>query len=374
MRVLVPILVLAAVATSVLFWSQRQRGQNHVSGTIEADEIRVGSRVGGRIQEVLAEEGQFVRAGDVLIRLEPHDLRERLAQARATLAANKANLARLQAGVRPEEIEQAVALRDRYQAILNRLLAGSRPLELKILNDKVDFAQAELRDAQREFVRVKALGEQGQAIQFELESKRDLLAAAEARANQSADELSLAKEGPRAEEIAEARANLAGAEAALGMQRAGYRKEEIEQASATVGAATEAVAIVERQIQELEVKSPGECFVDAVNLHPGDLVIAGAPILTLLNMSDLWVRAYVPEDRLGLKIGARISMRVDAYPGREFQGRLVFIARQAEFTPSNAQTSEERVKQVFRVKVALEDSGNDLRPGMPADVYLPPRP
>jgi multidrug resistance efflux pump len=105
-------------------------------------------------------------------------------------------------------------------------------------------------------------------------------------------------------------------------------------------------------------------------LQPGDLVFANAPAVSLIDMQRVWVRAYVPEDRLDLALGDRLPVTVDSYPGKRFTGEITFISRQAEFTPSNVQTPEERSKQVFRVKVTLVDGLDQLRPGMAADVWL----
>jgi membrane fusion protein YbhG len=107
-----------------------------------------------------------------------------------------------------------------------------------------------------------------------------------------------------------------------------------------------------------------------VELHPGDLVIANAPVISLMDTRSLWVRAYVPENRLQQKVGEKLRVSVDSFPSQRFAAHLSFIARQAEFTPGNIQTPEERSKQVFRIKVVLDEGLDRLRPGMSADVWL----
>ena len=102
------------------------------------------------------------------------------------------------------------------------------------------------------------------------------------------------------------------------------------------------------------------------------MVAAGAPVLSMIDHRHLWVRAYVPQNRIALQVGQRLRVTVDSLPHQEFIGTVTFIARQAEFTPSNIQTPEERAKQVFRIKVALEKGGESIRPGMTADVWLDP--
>lgn len=364
---LIPLALIALVALAL---SQRSGGPPTVSGIIEAHDIRLGSRVGGRVREVHVAEGQAVKAGDVLVALEPYDLNERLAGAEGALAAARARLARLEAGFRVEEIAQARAARDRYKAVLDKLRAGFRPLELQIIRDKLAVAEADLAKAQFDYDKIKALDAQGNAAPDEMVERTRGLEVARARLAQARDELALAEEGTRAEEVAEAGALLASAEAALQLAEAGSRHEDISEAKANAEAAEANVAAVRRQIDELQVVAPSAGVVEAIELRPGDLIPANAPVVTLLDTSELWVRAYVPE-RSKLAVGAEVDVRVDALGERRLKGRVSFIAREAEFMPSNVQTPEERSKQVFRIKVELRDDKGELRPGMAVDVILP---
>ena len=118
------------------------------------------------------------------------------------------------------------------------------------------------------------------------------------------------------------------------------------------------------------IRAPVGGVVEALALRPGDLLAANAPALLLLDPSRLWVRAYVPEGRLTLTLGQEVSLQVDPFPGERFRGRVSYIAGEAEFTPGNVQTPNERSKQVFRIKVSLVDGLDRLRPGMSADVVL----
>lgn len=366
-RVIALALVAAVGGIGALYWSQSHFGEEFVSGTIEADDIRVGSRVGGRISEVSVEEGQRVRTGDPLLTLDPYDLNERLAEARSLLAGQKATLAKLEAGFRSEEIAQARAKRDALKAVLDKLVAGKRPLEISMLEAKERIAAAEFGNANRELERIKAIADR---TADELDRATFLRDGKEAALALARDELALAREGTRIEEKAEAAAKLAEAEAALQMLERGYREEEKAEARARVEAAAAAAAALERQLDELTVRAPRECVVDAIDLEPGDLIAPNAPVVTLIDPKSLWVRAYVPEGRLGVQIGQKAAVAVDAYPGRRFAGHIVFIARQSEFAPSNAQTQEERSKRVYRIKVLLDEGHDVLRPGMSADVYL----
>jgi multidrug resistance efflux pump len=367
-RVIVILLVVAAL-TAALVYSQWRPRARFVSGFVEADEIRVGSRVGGRVSKTVAREGQLVRAGDVLVELEPYDLNERRAQAQAELAAKQAELDRLKSGYRPEEIAESQAKLQQGQAKLAMLQAGPRKQEIAAGEARATLAEAQRSLAQRTLKRLQDSLAHNAASQDEVDHAADELAAAESTLAVRRQELDQLREGSRKEEITEAQAQVAQAQAALNLMRAGYRAEEIAQASAAVEAAKAALAIIDSQVAELTIKAPVDGVVQAVDLQPGDLVAANAPMLSMLDLSHLWVRAYVPENRLAVQVGDKVSISADSFPNRRFAGHIIFIASQAEFTPNNVQTPEERSKQVFRIKVEMDQEKDLLRPGMPVDVW-----
>lgn len=370
-RIVLLIIVLAAAVIGWLFWTQTRAWPLIVSGFIEADEIRVGSRVGGRVSEVLAAEGQTLKAGDLLYRIDPFDLRETLAQAQSELAAHQAEHARLKAGFRREEIEQIRAKRDGAAALLDKLIAGPRKGEIEIARAKLNSARANLELAKSESDRVAHLNKEDSAVPIEMDRVARGLKAAQAEVDSATQEVALLNEGTRKEDIAQARAAKAEADAALAMMESGYRAEDLAKAAAQVAAAQAAVAAIHLRLKELDVVAPCDCVVEAIDLRPGDFVGPSAPSAAVLDLSRLWVRAYVLESRLGqIKLGQRVPIRVDSFPGRRFMAHVAFIAREAEFTPRNVQTPEERTKQVFRIKVMLDEGRDALRVGMAADVLL----
>ncbi len=312
------ILVVAAGAVALLVWSQHRRPPLKASGLIEADEIRVGSRVGGRVAKVAVIEGQKVKAGDVLVELAPFDLLEHRAEAQAELARLQARLDELKHGPRAQEIDAAEA--------------------------RLRYAKAELELAQSTYNRIKP-SFQTHAV--------------------SAEQMDQAEK-----ELKAATANLGQRQAELDLLKAGTRPEEIDQAQAAVKSAQASLDATNKQIDELTVKAPCDAVVESLDLRPGDMVPANAPVLSLLDLSHLWVRAYVPENHLDLQLNQKLTVTVDSFPGRKFAGHISFIAKQAEFTPNNVQTPEERSKQVFRIKVTLDEGLDVLRPGMAADVWL----
>jgi multidrug resistance efflux pump len=167
-----------------------------------------------------------------------------------------------------------------------------------------------------------------------------------------------------------ARADLKATQEALGLLEEGTRKESLAAAAAELEAARAALRALERAIDELVVRAPANAVVEACELEPGDLVAPGAPVVTLRDVAELRVRAYVPQERMTFTVGARAAVGVDAFPGRRFRAHVDFVAPTAEFTPNNVQTSEERADVVVRVRVTLEEGQESLRPGIAADVWF----
>ncbi len=369
----VAILLLAALLIGVIAYSRLRPESSTVSGFIEADETRLGSRVGGHVAEVLVEEGQRVRQGQILVELEPYDLLKQEQEAAATLKARQADLQRLEAGLRDEEVAQAAARHRQLVAHLEKLKNGPRPQEKVAAEANLRAAESELKLAEQNHERVVSLAARNAAPQEDLDRASEELQAALARRVVREQELALLKEGTRREEIAQAEAQVEEARQTLLLAEDGFRDEEIEAARAARDAAQAALEALRLRIAELKITASSDGVVQAIDLHPGDLVPPNAPVLSVLDDRRLWVRAYVPEDRLDLQLGRRLTITVDSYPDEEFEGEVTFISDQAEFTPSNVQTRDERVKQVFRIKVALTQDQDRLRPGMAAVVQLKPR-
>ncbi|MCU0872682.1 MAG: HlyD family efflux transporter periplasmic adaptor subunit [Pirellulaceae bacterium] len=368
-RIALLLLVMAGL-TALVAYSQQRPELAKISGFIEADEIRLGSRVGGRVARVHVEEGQLVRTGDVLVELEPFDLLELEQEAEAQLAAKQADYDRLQAGFRAEEQAQAKARVGQLQARLELLVNGPRPQEKEAAKAQLTVAESTLKLAQQNHARVAGLFDKGAAPREQFDEATEKLQAALATVVVRQQELSLLEAGTRREDIERARAELEEAQQALALTNTGYRPEEIAAAKAARDAAQAALAAIRTRQKELRIVAPVDGTVEAQELQPGDLTLPGAPVLTIVDNQRLWVRAYLPENRLNVKFGQRLWVTVDSYPQRRFAGEVTFLARQAEFTPSNIQTPEERSKQVFRIKVTLKEGWDVLRPGMSADVWL----
>lgn len=317
------IVALVAVAAAILRLGFLGDGGSRAliaSGTVEATEAQLGFQVPGRIEAIAVKEGDAVTAGSELARLDRAEVEARRAQAEAQVAGARALLTELERGSRREEIAQARAERDAAR-------------ERKV-------------DAERDLERVRRLHDGGAVSQEALDKAVLGLEVAASRYAQTAEQLRLLEAGPRPERIAAQRAAL-------------------DQAVAAVRA-------IDATLANMVIRSAFGGVVTVRHREPGESVAAGAPVLTVMNRDDRWVRIYVPENRLAsVHLGQRATIASDTYHGVTYGGEVVFIASEAEFTPKNVQTTEERVKLVYAVKVRITgDPRYDLKPGMPVDVTL----
>jgi len=360
----------ACAGLGLLLWSQWRAEPLVVSGFVETDEIRLGSRVGGRVARVLVEEGDRVKAGQVLVELEPYDLLEREAAAAATLAARQAEYAKLVAGYRSEEVAQAEARYERAKAEHAKLVAGPRPQEIEAARDRLEAAEAEVQFSEWSHQRGRELFDRNAIAREELDRRAEQLRVARSLLSVRRNELALLEEGTRREDIEAAAAAVTEAQAALELARAGFRQEDVALARASMESAEANLKAIARQREELRILAPLDGVIESLSLRPGDMTAPGVPAMSMLDPRRLWVRAYVPED-VAMPLGQKVRVTVDAYPGESFAAEVTYVARQAEFTPNNVQTPEERSKQVFRIKATLREGLDRLRPGMAADVWLP---
>lgn len=309
---LIPVLLLGACG------GDDRNGRIHASGHIEATEVRLAATVGGRLLEAPFEEGDAVRAGELVARLETFDAEHRLAQARATAAAADAQL--------------------------RLLLAGTRAEDLKRAEDHLAQAQAELDAAARDLVRLEGLAERGTATdkaRDDAETRREVAARAAAAARAEVEKL---VSGPRSQEIEAARAQRAAAEAQ--------------------------VAAVDQQITDATVLAPRDGVLVERVAEPGEVLPPGATIAVLVDLTRPWLDVWVDEPSLAaIRLGDRVEVAVDGHE-EALEGTVAYVSDVAEFTPKNVQTPKERAKLVFRVKVVLDNPDGLFKPGMPADAWF----
>lgn len=263
---------------------------------------------------------------------------------------------------------QARAAVEQARSLVDELQAGSRPEERAAAFAAVEAAQAEALRWREEYARQRELRDNGVGTPRELEQAQAAHGIAQARLGQARENEKLVAAGPREEVLRRARGALAEAEARHSLVVAGPRPETIAQARAALGRAREALGLAEIQLGYATAVSPRTGVVLSENVEPGEVVAAGTPVVTVGDLAEVWLRAYVSETDLGrVRLGQRVDLSTDTYPGRVYEGRLSFLAAQAEFTPKAVQTQEERVKLVYRVKVTVANPDGELKPGMPAD-------
>ena len=291
---------------------------SYISGHVEATEVRIAPKVGGRIQELKTVEGDSVQAGQEVARIDPVDLLLALQSARAARGQAAADLDLLVAGARKEDIAEAAA--------------------------RVDQARAELQAAGQDLQRMQGLLDSGSGTP---KSRDDALARRDA-----------------------ADAALRASEERLRRLRAGSRPEEIQAARARVQGADALIAQLEQQIADATVTSPVGGIVTEKLVEQGEMVQPGTPLLVVSDLEHAWLTTYVSEPDLArIRIGEEVEVVTDS--GAKRKGHVSFIASQAEFTPKNVQTRDERIKLVFKVKVLLENSDGIFKPGMPAEARFP---
>lgn len=369
-RVVPIVLVLAAVYFGYAFWKARQPYE--WSGTVEARTMEVGSKVGGRIKDVLVREGDSAKAGQALVQLEPGDLPAQLLGAQGALDQAKANLQKMKNGSRPEEIEQARANAQTATAALQEAVNGSRHEQVAGAAARLQAAEFALEKATLDQKRTNILFDKGAASRADKDNADLALQSAVANRDSARDTLDELKNGSRREDIAQATARAAQARASAKLTEAGSRVEDIEAAAAAVDQAQGKVDQIKVQIDELVIRAPRAARVESLDLRPGDIIQPNSTAATLLEDDQLYVRIYVPETEIGhLKLGDTVPITVDSFANRSFQGVVEHINQQGEYSPRNLQTADERADEVFAARVGLREGRDVLRAGMAAFIRVP---
>jgi multidrug resistance efflux pump len=364
------IVVLALGYAGYRLWLARQPFE--WSGTVEARTISVGSRAGGRIKNVIAREGDHVKAGQPLLELEAADLYAQRLQAQGQLDQAQATLEKLEKGARPEELEQARARTMTASAALEQSRSGARREQILGAQARLQGQEAAVQKAELDANRFRQLFARGAAARAELDNAETALraqAAARDALKQQLDELT---HGTRKEEVQQATARAEEARASQKLIQAGSRVEDIKAAQGQVESAKGRLDQINTMIDELVVKAPRDARVESLDLRPGDIVMPNATTATLLEDDQLYVRIYVPETHIGhIKVGQEVPITVDSFPGKKFKGVVEHINHVGEFSPRNLQTADERADQVFATRIGIREGQDQLRAGMAAFTSVP---
>ena len=420
----IPIVIIVVVLGLGGYWLvNRAAAQDQglkASGTIEATDVTISPEIGGRVLEVLATDGDAVSKDQPVVRLDDTLLQAQLKQveanvqavqaqqraAQAQQRAAQANYDLLKSGPIAEQIQaaqEAVKTAEANvtgaQAQLAQMLAGPRAAEIAAAEAAVAKASSEVTFAQQAYDGVvegrataKAYGVPGGGLGLMEEKMRAQLQAIQANYEVAVKRLAQLKQGATQDEVNQARARVAAAEAQQGMAQAqleqvqkGARTEQLTAAQAQIDAATAQMEGAGAQIEAAKAQAEAlQAQIDKMTLHaplsgvvlkrsiePGEFVAPGAGLMTVGDTGNLYITVYIPENRYGqINLGQPVVVKVDSFPEESFTARVTRIANQAEFTPRNVQTAEGRATTVFAVKLAVDNAGGKLKPGMPADVYF----
>jgi HlyD family secretion protein len=289
------------------------------SGTIEAVEIVVSSKVAGQVLSLSYKEGARVAPGDTLAVVDHATLDIQLRQAEAGVRLAESQLALLVEGARREDIRQAEAA--------------------------LEQVQASLKVAEDDAARMRELFRTGSVTSKQRDDAAARLTVAAAQRDAALE--------------------------AVRKVRQLARPEEVRAAEARLDQARSAADLLAKTIADCTVSAPAGGIVTHKAVEAGELVTPGAAVITLADLDSVYVMIYVTELEVGrIKLGGDAEIRIDAFPDRPFAGKITYISPEAEFTPKNVQTKEDRVKLVFGVKVEIENREGLLKPGLPADAVV----
>jgi multidrug resistance efflux pump len=340
-------------------------------GVVEIQEVRLGSKAGGRVARVAIKEGEIAEEGRELVTFEVPELEAQRDQAQGRLDAAVAELEKAQKGPRREEKEAGKAAVDAARARWQRLKVGWREEEIRQARDDLEAAEADAVQARRDFERVDRIFRQSAGSKADLDAARAGRDRATGRAAAARARLDMFLRGSRDEDIAEAAAELARVQANFDLLQAGTRSEDIASALAKVAELRGKVRELEAQLLEASIRAPERVLIEVVAVRKGDLVPPNQPVLRVLRADDLWVKVYVPETELGrVRLNEEVTVTIDAANGKVYHGRVEQIASISEFTPRNVQSADERRHQVFGIKVRVADPAGVFKSGMAAQVTV----
>jgi HlyD family secretion protein len=380
------VLLLALIGGGGYWWYQSANAKPGdrllVSGNLELTQVDISFKMAGRLVERTVNEGDQVKKGQLLARLDPGQLQQQQLRDQAIISSAQSSYRQLETSIAFQRatIESDVAAKhaelSEAQAKLDALLHGNRQQDIQGSAAAVTDAKAQLDYAKSDWDRAQVLFKNEDISKQQYDQFRMKLDSATAMLNQAEGRYSLMKEGARAEDIAGARAAVARAQAAvktaeanrLELQRKeeelGARKAEIQRSTAQEG-------ISQSQLNDTAVYAPMDGVVLVKSAEVGEVIAAGTNVMTIGDIDHPWLRAYVNETDLGrVKLGQTVQLKTDSFPNKTYTGHVSFISSDAEFTPKQIQTKEERVKLVYRIKIEVENSAHELKSNMPIDAEI----
>ncbi len=386
MKKLIVILLIAAAGTVGYLWytgAFTPKGNFiAVSGNLELTEVDLSFKIAGRLIERKVDEGDWVKTGDLIARLDPIELQRQATRDKAMVIGAKSNYDQLVTSIQFQKstLESDVAARQAElnlaQAKLDEMLNGSRQQDIQQAIAGVNDATAQLDYARLDWDRAQTLFKNDDISKQQFDQARTKFESAQAVLRQAQEKESEVKEGPRKEDIAGARADVARAAAAVQTAEANRlevqrKEEELQQRKSEIERTEAQAGISEKQLSDTEIFTPIDGVVLVKSAEPGEVLAAGTTVVTVGDLEHPWLRAYINETDLGrVKLGQKVKLTTDSYPTKAYWGHVSYIASQAEFTPKQIQTKEERVKLVYRIKIEVENKEHELKDNMPVDAQI----
>ena len=380
------LVALLGIAIGAHYWDhwRGEDGQTiKISGNIELTEVEIAFKSAGRLVFLAVNEGDSVKKGELIARLDQEELSERRNSAQAAFTSTESRLGQMTTSIQfqGEQVEgqlaRARAELQQTEAALRELEAGSRKQEIEASRAVMLKAETEFAKAERDWNRAQTLYQKEDISTSQYDDFRARFESAAALLQQSREQYDLVKEGPHKERIEAARAQVERAKANLRLaeanrlelvrlhQEKSARESDVRQARSQLG-------VFETQLRDSEVFAPMNGIVLVKAAEPGEVLAAGTTVVTLGNLAKPWLRGYINEKDLGrVKLGTEVKVTTDSYPGKVYAGKITFIAAEAEFTPKQIQTQEERVKLVYRIKIEINNPNGELKSNMPADAVIP---
>jgi HlyD family secretion protein len=387
MKKILPILVVVAAAAGggyYIYGRLHPKNANTltVSGNLELTQVDISFKVPGKLIELDVDEGYYVKKGQVIARIDRDQVESQRSRDEASLNNSQFQYDQMETSVQWQRrtLDSDIALRTAElrasEAHLAELLAGSRPQEIQEARAAVADAKAQHDQAQADWVRAQDLFKDDDISKQQYDQYRTKLDSTTALLRESNERLALVVEGPRKEDIDAARADVVRAQAALEAAKANQlelkrREQDVLAHRADIARARAQVAITDSQINDTVVTAPIDGVVLVKSAEVGEVLAAGTTVVTIGDIDHPWLRAYISESDLGrVKYGQPAELRSDSFPGKTYPGRISFIASEAEFTPKQIQTFEERVKLVYRIKIDVDNRSHDLKLNMPVDADI----
>jgi HlyD family secretion protein len=353
-----------------------------VSGNIELAQVDIAFKTSGRLIDRTVNEGDAVQKGMVIARLDREQLLHQRDTATAALATAQAQLAESISALtwQRETMEADMQLRNAdlsaAQSQLLQLKNGSRPQEIQEATAAVAAAQSQYDEAKKDWERAQTLYKNEDISTSQNDQFRARFEGAEANLNQTKEHAGMIQAGPRSETIESAKAQVDRARASLRVGQANAietkrREQDIVARQGDIERAQAQIALIDSQLADTIAVSPINGIVLVKAADVGEVLAPGTSVVTVGDIDHPWLRAYIREEDLGrVKLGDKVKVTTDSFHDKVYDGHVSFISSDAEFTPKQIQTAEERVKLVYRIKIDVDNPRHELKSNMPADAEI----